>query len=164
MDPRVKPSFYDEVIKTSSVFHSKYRCFNLTLLHPTMRRKVVAICEDAHAHGIELQIFETYRSSERQLELFKEGATKLKTVGVHHYGLAADIVFTDVGGGPSWKGNFDLIGHLARAHNLIWGGDWGEPNQHHSFIDSDHVQWCSLKDQTKLFAGTWYPDDDYDPT
>jgi hypothetical protein len=34
-------------------------------------------------------IFETYRSQERQQVLFEQGATQLRTVGVHHHGLPA---------------------------------------------------------------------------
>ena len=28
---------------------------------------------------------------------------------------------------------FSLLGTLAQAHGLIWGGDWGAPGVHHSF-------------------------------
>jgi hypothetical protein len=81
---------------------------------------------------------------------------------VHHYGLACDIVRV-VGGEPSWKGDFSFLGQLAHSSGLIWGGDWGAPNIKHSFIDSVHVQRCTVARQGDLFAGTWYPDDSYNP-
>ena len=105
-------------------------------------------------------VFETYRSQPRQASLFAQGATQLKTVGVHHYGLACDLV-KNVDGEPSWKGDFTFLGVLAKKHGLIWGGDWGQPGVRNSFPDLDHVQRCTILDQNKLFAGTWYPDDNY---
>ena len=40
-------------------------------------------------------------------------ATQLKTVGVHHYGLACDLV-KDIGGSASWKVDFSFLGKLAK--------------------------------------------------
>ena len=62
-------------------------------------------------------------------------ATKLKTVGVHHYGLACDLV-KDIAGEPSWKGDFAFLGRLAKKHKMIWGGDWRSPGARHEFVDS----------------------------
>jgi hypothetical protein len=76
--------------------------------------------------------------------------------------LACDLV-KDVSGQPSWKGDFSFLAALAKSHNLIWGGDWGTPNQPHSFRDYDHVQRCSIGRQAALFRGDWYPDDNYHP-
>jgi len=131
-------------------------------LEPITRAKVNAIIADAHAHGIELMVFETYCSEERQRSLFEQGASQLRKVGVHHYGLAADLV-KNINGEPSWKGDFSFLGHLARQHGLISGIDWGNPSVHHTFVDSDHVQRVTVGRQAKLFSGAWYPDDDYDP-
>jgi hypothetical protein len=155
-------NFYEANIKPDARFASTKRVDDLNLLEPVTRAAVLAIIKDADAHGIKFMVFETYRSQARQQELFSQGATKLKTVGVHHYGLACDLV-KDVHGEPSWKGDFSLLGTLAKAHGLIWGGDWGQPGTQHSFVDPGHVQRCSLKRQASLFAGTWYPDDNYDP-
>lgn len=155
-------SFYDDVIKKSKLFASPKRVASLDLLEPIFRAKVQAILDDAAAHDIKLMMFETYRSQTRQQQLYNEGASKLKMVGVHHYGLAADIVYLR-GGEPSWKGDFNFLGQLARAHQLIWGGNWGYPQTPHSFVDSDHVQWCTVGRQAALFRGEWYPAAGYDP-
>jgi hypothetical protein len=155
-------SFYDDVIKKSRLFGSTKRVASLDLLEPFFRAKVQAILEDAASHDIKLMVFETYRSQTRQQQLFNEGASKLKTVGVHHYGLAADIVYLR-GGEPSWKGDFTFLGQLSRAHQLIWGGNWGYPHRSHSFVDADHVQWCTVGRQAALFRGEWYPAVGYDP-
>jgi hypothetical protein len=107
-------------------------------------------------------VYETYRSRQRQKLLFDRGATKLEQVGVHHYGLACDIV-KSVNGQPSWKGDFSFLGRLAKKHGLIWGGDWGRPGSPNRFVDAVHVQRCAVARQKRLFAGTWYPDDSYNP-
>jgi len=155
-------NFFTDVIEKDSRFLSKKLVSDPKLLEPNTRAAVEAIIADADAKGIKLMIYETYRSRERQLELFKKGASKLKKVGVHHYGLACDIV-KKVNGKPSWKGDFSFLRDLAKAHGLIWGGDWGTPNVKHSFQDDDHVQRCGVPDQEKLFSGDWYPGDNYDP-
>ena len=155
-------SFHEEVILKDSRLKSKKRISDIILLEPVMRLKVEAIIEDAKAHGINLMVFETFRSQARQEELFAQGATKLKKAGVHYYGLACDIV-KSIGGDPSWKGDFSFLGALAREHGLVWGGDWGASNAKHKFVDPVHVQRITVAKQASLFRGEWYPDDSYDP-
>ena len=155
-------NFYTDVISRDPRFDSAARVGDPALLEPTTRQLVEGLIASAHRMGIEIMIYETYRSQDRQQALFNNGATKLRTVGVHHYGLACDIVRV-VSGEPSWKGDFSFLGQLAHASGLIWGGDWGDPSIKHSFVDSVHVQRCTVARQADLFAGNWYPDDAYNP-
>ena len=155
-------NFFTDTIRQDPRFELAKRVAELALLEPVMRGRVQQILDDAKAHGIELMVYETFRSKARQLDLFNRGASKLRDVGVHNYGLACDIVKV-VDGEPSWKGDFGLLGTLARAHGLIWGGDWGEPGRPHSFLDLVHVQRCTVARQASLFRGDWYPDAAYDP-
>jgi hypothetical protein len=155
-------NFYQDVITESAQFASSTRVADMALLEPTTRAAVQAVIADAAALGITVVAFETYRSEERQAALFAQGATQLRTVGVHHYGLACDIVKT-AGGEPTWKGDYSFLGHLANAHGLIWGGDWGRPDLPHSFRDPVHVQRCSIQRQPALFRLEWYPDATYNP-
>ncbi len=155
-------NFYVDVIEKDSRFNSSQRVADAALLEPTTRQLVLQIIEAARKMGITLMIFETYRSQARQQELFDNGATRLRTAGVHRYGLACDIVRV-VGGEPSWKGDFSFLGQLARSGGLIWGGDWGNPAIKHDFIDAVHVQRCTVARQPSLFAGDWYPDENYNP-
>ena len=155
-------NFYTDVISQDAQFDSVTRVGDASLLEPTMRQLVEGILSAAGQMGIEVMIYETYRSQDRQQELFNQGATKLRTVGVHHYGLACDIVRV-VGGEPCWKGDFSFLGQLAQSGGLIWGGDWGSPNIKHNFVDSVHVQRCTVARQGDLFAGKWYPDETYNP-
>jgi hypothetical protein len=155
-------NFFTDVISKDPRFHSPTRIADPLLLEPTTRQLVENIIAAAKHMGIEIMIFETYRSQERQQQLFHNGATRLRTVGVHQYGLACDVV-RSIGGEPSWKGDFSFLGQLARSSGLIWGGDWGAPEIKHSFVDSVHVQRCTVARQPALFAGTWYPDAAYNP-
>ena len=155
-------NFFTDVISHDPRFASATRIGDASLLEPTTRQLVEGIVSAAHQMGIELMIYETYRSQDRQQELFNQGATKLRTAGVHHYGLACDLVRT-VGGEPCWKGDFSFLGHLAQSCGLVWGGDWGAPNIKHNFVDSVHVQRCTVARQADLFAGIWYPDGTYNP-
>jgi hypothetical protein len=155
-------NFYTSVISQDARFDSPTRIGDPSLLEPVTRQLVEGLVTSAHQMGIELMIYETYRSQDRQQALFNNGATKLRTVGVHHYGLACDIVRL-VDGEPSWKGDFSFLGQLAHSSGLIWGGDWGDSNIKHSFVDSVHVQRCTVARQGDLFAGNWYPDDSYNP-
>lgn len=155
-------NFYTDVIMNDPRFNSAKRIADPELLEPVTRDLVQAVIADAAANGLKLMIFETYRSQARQLALFNQGATKLKQVGVHHFGLACDIV-KDINGQPSWKGDFSMLGALAKHHRLIWGGDWGTPGSVHTFVDTDHVQRVTIGRQARLFGGDWYPDANYDP-
>jgi hypothetical protein len=155
-------NFYTDFICQDSRYDSVPRVGDPSLLEPITRQLVESLITSARQMGIQVEIYETYRSQQRQQLLFDNGATKLRSVGVHHYGLACDIVRV-VGGEPSWKGDFTFLGQLAHSSGLIWGGDWGDPNMKHSFVDSVHVQRCTVSRQGDLFAGNWYPGDGYNP-
>ncbi|MGH6826217.1 M15 family metallopeptidase [Methyloceanibacter sp.] len=156
-------NFYTDVIKKDPRFKTTKLVNDMALLEPVTRKLVREIIAEAAKDGIKLMPFETYRSKARQEKLFAQGASKLKTVGVHHYGLACDLV-KDIAGSPSWKGDFKFLGRLGKQHKMIWGGDWGKPDVKPRFYDGVHVQRCTVARQKSLFSGTWYPDDDYDPT
>jgi hypothetical protein len=134
----------------------------MDLLEPVTRSLVQQVMQEAATLGISLMAFETYRSQDRQFDLFDQGKSQLHTVGVHHYGLACDLV-RDVCGAPSWAGDFSFLKIIARRHRLIWGGDWGTPCEPHKLYDAVHVQRCSVTRQGALFRGEWYPDEEYDP-
>jgi hypothetical protein len=118
-DPGVfMENFYTDVISHDARFDSASRVADSALLEPITGQLVQSIIAAAQQMGIALMVYETYRSQARQQELFDNGATKLRKVGVHHYGLACDIVRV-VGGEPSWKGDFSFLGQLAHSAGLI---------------------------------------------
>lgn len=153
-------SFYSTVLVASPKFRSTIRVKDLGLLEPVTREAVTRIIADAAQRGIVLAVGETYRSQELQQLYFARGATQLRTVGVHHYGLACDL-WVMQGSEILWKADYSFLGDLAKAHGLVWGGDWGAPDRPHSFLDMDHVQRIAVSDQGRLFSGEWYPSPDY---
>ncbi len=155
-------NFYTDVIKKDSRFNSLQPVHDMMLLELVTRARVQAIIADAAKLGVNLTVYETFRSQARQTKLYEQGATKLKDVGVHHYGLACDLV-RNVAGQPSWKGDFKFLAKLAQRQRMIWGGDWGKPGVKPGFYDPYHVQRCTVARQASLFAGKWYPDESYDP-
>lgn len=155
-------SFYDDVIRCHPEYQSTRRIAAAELLEPATRDAVVNIVRAARGMGLPLYAFETYRSRERQQELFRQGATQLQAVGVHHYGLACDLVRV-VDRELRWDVDYAFLGDLARENGMIWGGDWGRRGVTPTFVDAAHLQRVAVEHQPALFAGEWYPDADYDP-
>ena len=156
-------SFYTDVIKKSKWFGlDNFVCKDMDMLEPGTRNAVRAVTAEAEAAGIDLRVLETYRSQKRQARLFAQGATKLKVVGCHGYGVAVDFgVF--IGGTYQTKNvPYVFLRKMARRHGLISGQDWGHARTG-SFVDSGHVQRVPVWRQSDMFSGKWYPPADYDP-
>ena len=158
-------SFYTDVLMKDPRFNSPHTDIvvcDLNLLEPGTRAAVVEMTEMAKAAGHELKVCETYRSQARQHALFVKGATQLSHVGMHGYGVAADLqLFVN--------GKYDPNGsHYAFMHamsvrcKLVSGQGWGTAKAPHTFTDWDHVQRVPVFRQDQIFAGTWYPPVDYD--
>lgn len=158
----IVPSFYTNNLMVDPRFHSRMPLKDLNLLEPVTRECVQDIIKLAGLAGVTLAVLETYRSQELQEVYYERGATQLKTVGVHHFGLACDLGVM-VAGQINWKADYSILGRLAAQIGLVWGGDWGTPDKPHSFRDYDHVQRIAVADQPKLFSGEWYPDPNYLP-
>ncbi len=156
-------SFYTEVIMKDPRFHSTTVCKDINLLEPNFRAKALKFQKAIEAAGHKVEILETYRSPARQMQLFREGFTELRNVGVHGYGLAADFALF-VNGKYDPKGqDYIFFAKIAKDCDIISGYDWGLPDQPHSFRDYDHVQGVPLFRQHELFTGQWYPDASYSP-
>ena len=117
------PSFYTTVLQKSPVFRSAVPVRDPQWLEPEFRDRVMKLIADARAAGHELRILETYRSQELQTAYYERGATQLRTVGVHHFGLACDLGIV-VAGQVNLKADYGILGELTRKHRLVWGGDW----------------------------------------
>ena len=155
-------NFYTNATMKDSRFHSIECCKDLGLLEPITRASVQTIIAAAAKLGKTLVVLETYRSPARQQYLFTKRVTQLRKVGVHGYSLAADLGLEN----PNYDGNGEhylFLRNLAEEAGMISGIDWGTPNQSHSFRDWDHIQRVAVSRQNSLFAGTWYPDENYKP-
>lgn len=150
-------TFYESTIQKDPRFTSTASIRDLALLEPEFRAKVSQLMAASAAAGVELMVTETYRSVERQEMLFEQKATRLRAVGVHHYGLACDFAKLE-SGKAEWGGDWSFLGELCARFGLVWGGDWGKPLAKHDFRDMDHVQGCTVEQQTALFDGSWYPE------
>lgn len=155
-------NFYEEVLAKDPRFRLATRCSDDGLLEPRTRQLAHRVLEVAAERGISVMLYETFRSSARQLLLYEKGVTRRRDDGVHKYGLAFDVV-RSVWGEPSWKGDYAFLGEIAKELGLVWGGDWGSPERRHSFVDAYHLQRVSVADQARLFRGEFYPGEDYDP-
>lgn len=155
-------NFFTDVIQKDPRFNSVQQINDPLLLEPVTRDAVFDIIGKAKGMGITIVIGETYRSQTRQKLLFNKGKSELSQVGVHHFGLAADL-WIEHNGQVDWHADYSIINKLCRAHPLICGADWGEPGRKHTFLDIDHVQRVTLGRQNALFAGRWYPETSYDP-
>jgi D-alanyl-D-alanine carboxypeptidase len=121
---------------------------DVCLLAPKMREAVDATLAECHARGLDAVVHETYREHATAVAYYKRGRTQIPPTGTvtnapdetwswHGYKLAADIISAKDG----WNkphGWFAMVGEIAKAHGLKWGGDWTHP-------DLPHVQWGKCK-------------------
>ncbi|HEY3309500.1 MAG TPA: M15 family metallopeptidase [Desulfuromonadaceae bacterium] len=126
--------FYSQIIVKDPRFQSEERVADLALLEPNTRHKILNLMAAAKTNGIELVVFETYRSEQRQLELYRQGASKLKTVGGHHYGLACDLfkIATTKG---AVKDDSLVLEQLAHEQGLFCGSDLRSNDIRFTFFD-----------------------------
>ena len=148
-------NWYEDGIKK----HRRYQFTDLTsdidILHPQFAFSVLKLFINAYKEGLRVCIFETYRSQERQLDLFNKGKTKLSKNGMHHFGVATDIVFRTEKNQPIWQGDWAALGKIGKEFGLFWGGDW------ESFRDYPHFQLipAMVSDQAKIINGDYPPYD-----
>ena len=156
-------NFYTDVLKKDPRFATMQVIRDVSLLEPGMRAAVAKLIVLAHEAGHELKVGETFRSQARQAQVFREGASKLRKVGCHGYGLGCDLQLW-VGGTYDPRGtDYRFLEGLCRKVGLISGADWGDSESLHTFHDWCHVQRIPLWRQSQLFAGQWYPPPLYDP-
>jgi hypothetical protein len=109
-------------------------------LHPVLGKKIEQLIEKAAAQGMDLYLQEGYRSPEAQGKI-PSGNTRAKPgYSFHNYGLAADVVFRNKTGAPSWAENHDWqrLGELGKSVGLEWGGDWKSIQDRPHFQFSPH--------------------------
>jgi hypothetical protein len=69
-------------------------CNDDVMLFPDFKLKICAMLDFYHKdHLADVPaFFETFRSNKRQFELFNQGATIVKSYGMHFYGIAVDLI------------------------------------------------------------------------
>jgi len=99
------------------------------LLFPVFFEKLKAGLDECREAGYRVEIFEAYRSPERQDYLFAQGrslpgriVTRAKAWrSYHQYGLAVDVAFK-TSKGWTWDGAFDKLVPILANQGLQWGG------------------------------------------
>lgn len=111
---------------------------NLTYLQPLFQEKIDTLLQEARRQGLKVDLYEGYRSTERQNYLYEKGKSKLRgNRGWHTQGLAADIVFKDTKDNWTWNvppSSWRKLGQIGTNLGLEWGGDWTK------FRDRPHFQ------------------------
>lgn len=140
---------------------------DLNHLYGPFREKVLLVLADLeayaqkHMQGYSWRIVEGFRTAKYQRSLYAQGRTRkgpivtmrdgYKSRSNHQSSLAVDIVPFH-GHDFDWDGKkewWDYLGHVARAHGLVWGGDW------HSFKDNPHIEWPESDKATYQAARVW---------
>lgn len=148
-------NWYEDEIKKHKRYQFTDLASDIDILHPQFAFQILQLFINAHKKGHKICVFETYRSQERQLDLFNKGRTKLRNNGMHHFGIAADVVFRNEKNYPIWQGNWEEIGTIGKELGLFWGGDW------ESFRDYPHYQLveATVSHQAEIIKGN-YPSHD----
>lgn len=114
---------------TADLVNPASRNVDLALLHPVVRKAVVATLAELKEEKVPLFVFEAFRSPARQAHLYAKGRTAPGPIvtyakpwhSYHQYGLAVDLVF----GGPgkwTWdepkKGMWKAMHAIGARHGL----------------------------------------------
>jgi peptidoglycan L-alanyl-D-glutamate endopeptidase CwlK len=120
---------------------------DLDLLVPPFVERLLAVLAECRERGADYFAISGFRSDKEQMALYFQGRTApgprvtnaLAGESPHQFGLAVDLArdadTTRAGLQPTWApGTYDLLGEVAKAHGLVWGGDFRRPDQ-------PHIQW-----------------------
>lgn len=113
------------------------------LLAPPLREKVATVLSRTASLGLAVYAFETFRSSQRQSELYAQGrslpgpvVTNARPGGTwHNYGLAVDFAFKTERGMWTWSGDWAALGREIESAGFLWLGRRGT-----TFFDPPHAQ------------------------
>lgn len=143
---------------------------DLAKLHPVFLSSALRLLARIDELGLPLRVWETYRTVERQEQLYLDGKSKIRRKGSHTVGCAFDLVLREhpvnlwTNGVDESRTTVDepatyevwrRLGQLIHDEfpELEWGGDWRETGQLLGW-DPYHVQ---------LAAWEQYDPDEYDP-
>lgn len=96
------------------------------LLYPPFADKVQKAIDALEKDGVNIGMFEGWRSPTRQSQLFLKDTNKVTKVSGwlswHQYGLAADIAYRDDNDNWTWDRDFNTIHEYFTDRDLHWGG------------------------------------------
>lgn len=110
-------------------------CRDIDRLHPHVKDMALKVLEDCEAQGLNVDIFETLRTEERQKWLKSNGKSKTMN-SYHRLGLAVDFVFKTKNGNWTWRvaeEKWDRLAEIMESHGFYslwkragWDGPHGE--------------------------------------
>jgi peptidoglycan L-alanyl-D-glutamate endopeptidase CwlK len=134
-------------------------------LHPQVRIMARQLLQRASCAGIPLTVTFTSRSLQTQAALYAQGRTAPGRIitnaraghSYHNYGLALDVVPTELLALPRWGDTPDHqartdelwgeVGAIGRSIGFRWGGDFTR------FTDRPHFEWSGELTLADLRAG-----------
>lgn len=122
-------------------------------LHPRFRPVYLAVADDIEHRGLPFEVFELWRSPERQRWALKRRTSMLdEWRSRHQHGLACDFVGRDSRGRWSWSDDlpWDELGRIYDRHGLTGGHRWGWDFPHGEL---DLTSW------RRLMVGRWHTRD-----
>ncbi len=126
-------------------------CRDISELTPLAQEACRLFLKECEKRGIDIFITETYRSQERQNELWEQGRTKpgnivTWTLNSRHTGRKAwDIACK--GGVLYNTGILSMAGAVGKELGIIWGGDWATPDRPHFEITDS---WRAPKEEEEV--------------
>ncbi len=138
---------------------------SLDELDPQVRIMAKKLLEQAKCAGIPLTVTFTTRSFETQAALYAQGRTAVGRIvtnarpghSYHNYGMAIDVVPTELLALPKWGDTPDhqahsdnlwnKVGSIGKALGFRWGGDFSR------FRDRPHFEWSGKLTLADLRAG-----------
>lgn len=125
---------------------------DLSELTPAAKKACELFLQLCSREGLKVRVTETYRSSERQNELYAQGRTKpgkivTWTKKSRHISRRAWDICQDISGREySDNSFFKSCGAVAKRLGITWGGDWSTPDMPHFEVSQN---WSVPKDYDK---------------
>lgn len=133
--------FYIKKLIPSDKYLNVLPCKDRSLLLPEFNDAVsrsIAKFQSRYP-DVEVVFVETFRSNALQLKHFKNRASKIKSNGMHHYGIAVDLAFK-IEGEFSYQGDYKYLRECHEMEGLKLLGLW----------DAGHVQYVPVVKQADL--------------
>ena len=133
-------NWFKSKIPNDPRFNSVSPIKDTSLLYPPFYSLLQqSLTEFENSHSYKTTVIETYRSNALQLKYYNQGASQIKSDGMHHYGIAADIAFI-INGKVSYNGDYTKLRNIFTKNGLTIIGDW----------DKGHVQYIPVNQQQQL--------------
>ena len=114
--------------------------------HPEVRRRALAVLQDAEKAGLKVGIFEAWRPQSRQEQYIKNRTTWVEDwrESYHVWGLEVDFVFRDAFGRWTWepaggRAQWEKLGAIIERHGFTWGGRWRNFDGAHAQLEIEPV-------------------------